>query len=280
MKRLIWALAIIFAVAAGAFLLAGEDELDTAASATDDLNEDEIAEVEDFVIGNAVFVLMHEAGHMLISEFGLPVLGREEDAVDALSTLIMLEAKDHQFDDALVDASDGWFLWAAAAAEAGEEMSFWDEHSIEEQRAYAIVCMMIGQDPEQFADLAALDDVPEERRESCIYEYQQTAASWYMVLEPHMRDAEEETVVDIRYDEVSDTQLKPYEELVREADLLGLVKRLIADEFLLDEGITFHATACGEPNAFWDPEVRTLTFCYELAQFHAALISDFIRSER
>ena len=38
----------------------------------------------EFVTGNVLFVLGHETAHALISEFGIPVLGREEDAADAL----------------------------------------------------------------------------------------------------------------------------------------------------------------------------------------------------
>src|ERR1043165_1446401 len=34
----------------------------------------------EFVTGNVLFVLGHETAHALISEFGIPVLGREEDA--------------------------------------------------------------------------------------------------------------------------------------------------------------------------------------------------------
>src|SRR5712672_1743993 len=39
----------------------------------------------EFVTGNVLFVLGHETAHALISEFGIPVLGREEDAADALA---------------------------------------------------------------------------------------------------------------------------------------------------------------------------------------------------
>jgi len=38
--------------------------------------------------GNVLFVLGHETAHALISEFAIPVLGREEDAADALACAI------------------------------------------------------------------------------------------------------------------------------------------------------------------------------------------------
>src|SRR5437868_6462646 len=36
----------------------------------------------EFVVGNTLFVLLHELGHVLITELNLPVLGRQEDAAD------------------------------------------------------------------------------------------------------------------------------------------------------------------------------------------------------
>ena len=41
----------------------------------------------EFVAGNVLFAMAHEVGHMLVSEMGLPVLGREEDAVDAFAVV-------------------------------------------------------------------------------------------------------------------------------------------------------------------------------------------------
>src|SRR5689334_22528436 len=43
-----------------------------------------------FVAGNMLFVVLHELGHALISDLGLPVLGREEDAADAFASVAML----------------------------------------------------------------------------------------------------------------------------------------------------------------------------------------------
>ncbi len=235
------------------------------------LDEDQTDQAIEFVIGNAMFVLFHEAGHMLVSEFGLPVLGREEDAVDALSTLVMLEAEEEALEKALVDASDGWFLSAQQADEAGGDYAFWDEHSLDEQRAYSIVCLMVGKDAQKFSDVAEASEMPQERRDRCAFDYQGTSNNWSTVLAPHFRENEGETTVTMVYDE-AEGDLASYAELVKEADFLGLLKTAIADQFKLEDGITFRAIACGQPNAFWSPSERTLTYCYELTQYHAALI--------
>src|SRR3954466_4635841 len=45
-------------------------------------------ELVKFVAGNTLFALVHEFGHTAISEMGLPVLGREEDAADSFAAVI------------------------------------------------------------------------------------------------------------------------------------------------------------------------------------------------
>ena len=47
----------------------------------------------DFVVGNMLFVILHELGHAAITEMGLPVLGRPEDAADSFAVLTGLDAQ-------------------------------------------------------------------------------------------------------------------------------------------------------------------------------------------
>src|ERR1700746_3421143 len=39
-------------------------------------------DMNELVVGNMLFVLLHEMAHVRVTERGLPVLGREEDAAD------------------------------------------------------------------------------------------------------------------------------------------------------------------------------------------------------
>jgi hypothetical protein len=39
----------------------------------------------EFILGNMLFVVVHEIGHAVIGEMEMPVLGREEDAADAFA---------------------------------------------------------------------------------------------------------------------------------------------------------------------------------------------------
>ncbi|KAB1087721.1 hypothetical protein F4V91_15555 [Neorhizobium galegae] len=161
-----------------------------AAALTDDLQGLSKQQVEDsveFAFGNALFFLFHEAGHMLVSEFNLPVLGREEDAVDTLSTLLLLEADGEVFDTALTDSVDGWTFSAEASEAAEEEQALWDVHALDRQRAFSMVCMMVGKDAEKFKESADNLEFPEERRKQCVGEYQKARDSWFGVLKPHQR---------------------------------------------------------------------------------------------
>src|SRR5437016_3311471 len=54
------------------------------------LNERQRIERVEFVVGNTLFALLHEIGHVVIAELNLPLLGREEEAADTYATIRML----------------------------------------------------------------------------------------------------------------------------------------------------------------------------------------------
>ena len=233
----------------------------------------------EFVFGNAIFVMFHEAGHMLISELGLPVLGKEEDAVDSLSSIMLLEGHDDTLDKALSDSADGWFLSDAVAQEAGADYAFWDEHSLDQQRAYSMVCMMVGQDPVRFKEFADYAELPESRREGCAWDYENAKKSWTTLLEPSVITDGSKTEFTVIYDDVPSGPLAPYAAIIKESDLLSVLVAALSTTYKLEPGIVFHGKVCGEPNAYWNAGDRELTFCYELAQFHASLLAKHFANE-
>ena len=95
------------------------------------------------------FVLFHEVGHALVDQWNIPVLGREEDAVDAFSTIFMTEFV-KRGDFALAGAD---FFYYLANTGHLKEVDFADEHSFDKQRAYSIACWVYGSDPVKYADL-------------------------------------------------------------------------------------------------------------------------------
>lgn len=141
-------------------------------------------EAENFVLASTAFVFYHELGHMLIDQLGIPVTGKEEDAVDQLATVVVAEqGKDAGY---VALAGGVFFGLLGANRDAFEAADFWDVHSLDEQRFFNIVCWVYGSDPEQYADVATQAGIPEDRLASCPDEYARIRASWETLLAPYL----------------------------------------------------------------------------------------------
>ncbi len=241
------------------------------------LTEEQIGDTVEFAFGNALFFLFHEAGHMLVSEFDLPVLGREEDAVDTLSTLLLLEAGADVFETALIDSVDGWTLSAEASEAAEHEQILWDAHGLDRQRAFNMVCLMVGKDAEKFTESADDLELPAGRRQECVSEYRKAHTSWFGVLKPHLQTDDRKSKFTITYKPAKNNDLKDYADLVKEAQVLEILQELVSGLYKLDDGIKLTAAECGEPNAYWSQGEREVTYCYELMQWHAQAIAKYFR---
>jgi len=227
-----------------------------------------------FIAGNMLFVLLREVGHTLITEMGLPVLGREEDAADAFASIAMLGMK-HQFPErVLTEAARGWFLSDRRDRTENAPLAYYDEHSLSRQRAYQIVCYMIGSDPEKFAQLAEETRMPEERQASCQGDFSNASWSWDTVLKPHKRTTQPKTTVSVRYDDGGE-QFGTIARAMAFVGLLEIVAERLSDVFVWRAPFAMEAKSCGMSNAEWNLAGRTLTVCYELAQEFAVLYESY-----
>ncbi|WP_428687560.1 DUF4344 domain-containing metallopeptidase [Roseibium sp.] len=241
-----------------------------------DLSKEDLNELFVFVAGNTLFTLYHESGHMLVSELGLPVLAQEEDAVDNLATVSMLAAGSEDMDLFLTNAMVGWFL---IADENYDNLVFYDEHDLDQQRGYRMLCLMVGSDEEAFIDLALELGLPEERIETCSIDYEQVSASWEVTTDPFVRDSETPAgKIKIVYDPAQ-ADLEPLALFLKESTLMELVAREIDTFYQLPEMITFRAKTCGMENAFWDPDTREVILCHELLAGFAELYLDSLAAE-
>ena len=238
----------------------------TPVMAQDDVyTEAEYVDAMRFAMGDAVYSVYHEVGHMMVGEFALPVLGKEEDAADSLAVILLLnDDEDENSYQSLVDAADGWYFAAQKTAISGmADLSFYDEHSLGIQRAYAMACLMIGKDQEWFKDTADFYAIDQDRRDSCAYTYEQSLAAWNTVLEPHLTTGKPSAAIDVIYDDAG-----PYQEFadaLEERQILEHAAELITETYNLPRPIVFRATQCGEANAYWSPSGE-LTYCYEMAE--------------
>ena len=109
------------------------------------------------------------------------MLGREEDAVDAFSTIFMTEfVNEGEF--ALAGAD---FFYYLAGKGKLSEVDFADEHSFDKQRAYSIACWVYGSNTKRYGYLKSV--LPAERRVRCPDEYRKLKKAWLSFLKSHIR---------------------------------------------------------------------------------------------
>jgi hypothetical protein len=131
------------------------------------------------------FVLYHEIGHAIVHVLDIPVLGKHEDAVDGFAAIL---STIWNLDEVALSAAD--MMDATSMLEEGNEYQpseFWDSHSLNEQRMYSIFCLIYGSNPEKHAGLLQSLGMPEEKGQSCQYDYQETLRNWTKVLEGNIR---------------------------------------------------------------------------------------------
>ncbi|MCL2385800.1 MAG: DUF4344 domain-containing metallopeptidase, partial [Alphaproteobacteria bacterium] len=128
------------------------------------------------------FVLLHETGHLLISEFDLPVLGREEDAADRFAVATMtINGASKQY-EALLPVAAFW----DAVHQLQDHYDWSDEHGEPEQRAFQIFCLVYGSDPDNHDEIARQIGLSPSRRQSCIQEAAKNLKDWLGLLKPTM----------------------------------------------------------------------------------------------
>ena len=131
------------------------------------------------------FIFLHELGHALIDAYDLPVPGDEEDAADRLSSYINLEELGESGSRAAIAAADAFNFQSQSSA--SKELPFYDEHSLDQQRFYNILCSLYGSNPNKYGVLVERKLLPEQRAVRCPGEYQQIVKSWDKLLKPYRK---------------------------------------------------------------------------------------------
>jgi hypothetical protein len=141
----------------------------------------------------------------------------------------------------------------------GTQPDAWDAHGLDEQRAYQIVCLMVGSNPEQFKDLADETNLPEERRKTCqIYDYKLASWSWEKALQPHHRGLEQpRQQIEVKY-RPGKGDLGVYEQTFRSIRILEMVANHAAEAYAWPHPLGLEMDTCGESMAQWQPWNRKL----------------------
>jgi len=228
------------------------------------LSEQQLIDRVEFVLGNTLFILLHEMGHVHFSEMKLPVLGREEDEADTFAAITMLKVGTGFSQRVLANASQGWFLHGRRDQQTGAKPLYYDEHDLSPQRAYQIVCLLVGSDPVTFKSLADDAKMPESRQQSCKRDYAKAMRSWDMVLAPYRRAADQpETKINVIYGDAQGN-FEVFARSFRAVRILETVAERSASIYAWPAPFTMAMLSCDGPNASWDDETRTLKVCYQL----------------
>lgn len=220
------------------------------------------AEIIRFAANNSLFVLYHEMAHLLVDQLRLPVLGREEDAADNVATWTLLNKRTPESDKALADAAEGWLLTGVAYDSGKYEEDFAAAHSLDKQRAYQIVCLMVGSDDTAFRPIANQYAIGRDRQDSCYWEYELVDRSLKGVLEENTADAGN-SKVNVTYHDAGG-RLKFAADAFRSSGVFDEVAAEVRDHYNLRRPVKFNARRCGEANAYYDPDTIEIIFCYEL----------------
>ena len=235
----------------------------------------------DFAINNGLAAMYHEIGHLFIDQYELPVLGaRAEDAADTIATLLLLAEETPEADAALRDTVDGWFYSDPRLDRGGfERWQFYDRYLLDIQRAFGIVCLMVGKDFDKYRDVARKVGMDTERASECATDYELAERSLSSVLASHEKTGiRSGPRIIITYDDPQG-RLRDVADYVRAGNLLEAAAKRIEDGFHLDRAVRFRALACDEVNAFYIEDLNEIQFCYEYAEYFYDLKAKALRSD-
>lgn len=126
------------------------------------------------------FTFFHELGHALHDELDLPLLGRDEDAVDDIATLWMIRLG---VGDAAKYAAVGHHL---RSLQPNYTHAAWDEHASGAQRGYEIGCLLYGADPGRYLATMTEMRVPAPQLMRCKKDFTQRLRAWNTLFKPHL----------------------------------------------------------------------------------------------
>jgi len=178
----------------------------------------------------------------------------------------------------LANAALGWFLSDRRDRREGEKIEYYDEHGVDLQRAYTILCLMVGSNMTKFGGIATTAKLPAERQQTCAEDYLSAAGSWENVLQAHVRKPDQpKTEINIVYGP-GDGKYDAHADVARHIRLLEAIADKLSDQFVWPAPISLEMQTCGEPNARWVNRTKRVIVCYELADEFADLYRQYGRT--
>ena len=228
--------------------------------------------IAEFMAGNTLFVLLHELAHAATSQLQIPALAGKEDAADSFAVTLLIKLSAGLSDRVLGEAAKGWFLSDQRNKDNGDGVAYYDEHGLDQERAFQIVCLMVGTGEDKYRRVAAAAKLPKERQDGCAGDFGTASNAWDMALKPHLRSPDQpKTRIDVVYGEAKGAKLEAVAQALRSIMLLETVAERMADTYAWPAPFALEMQSCGYSNAQWLPRARKVSLCYELAADFADL---------
>jgi hypothetical protein len=140
----------------------------------------------DTIVGPLLDVFLHEAGHAVFKSLKIPIFGREEDAADQFSSIIMMQYDPARARRLILGSAYQYKPDVKQAQRSIDITKFSDEHGHPAQRFFNVLCIAYGADPKLFSDIVEKGYLPKNRAEGCAGEYQQTSYAFRTLISPHI----------------------------------------------------------------------------------------------
>ena len=233
---------------------------------------DETDRIE-FVVGNLVFVMLHEFSHLIIEDFDVPVLGNSEDAADTLAAVTLIRAdrahpeRDFRLIRMLLTAADANRILWQRGLEQENPAVYLARHPLSVQRAARIACLAYGSELELLEPLPEIVGLPEFRADWCEEEYEDAERAWLWVRDSFVRESTgTATEHQFAYGSTRDPGRQAIREWLVQHEALERTLAHVSRTMLLPDTITLRTRSCGSPDAYWDGNSRDLVVCYQLIE--------------
>ena len=249
----------------------GNDENKEQEKKPGPLTEEEAIQLHFY--GGIMGIFFHELGHGLIHMLNLPIIGREEDAVDEFSTMLMLMAREEgaeRIPEMVLGFANIWRLWAKTE----QRVPAWDEHSASDVRFADIMCLIFGSSPNEFGELAKKLGMPERRMYFCQKDYPKRQAAWEKMLHDHlkMNGAQGPGKLLVEYGEAKSEFSKKLEYAFKESKFFEHLAEGLTKAIAFPYDVTIVLKDLGEINCYWNPQDHQIVMGYELMKYWADLL--------
>ncbi len=135
-----------------------------------------------------LFIFGHELGHALIDNYSLPVLGKEEDAADAISVVMLIESAEDQ--QGRQEGVMAVLLGALFMNDMTQNTPYYDSHSMGSVRLANLVCWAGGAEPQvlQKTFFANIYNQMVKSGRDCEREYMQQRDSVFKLMGPYIKE--------------------------------------------------------------------------------------------